>query len=178
MVVTGDAAAMEWTESFDRILADVPCSGTGTLTANPEIKWRLRPEDLSRLKDLQISILRAAATALAPGGRLVYSTCSLEAEECEQVVEQVLSGSGALIPNLPEAGRSGAPLAVVDCTSVLQELGESGELVWSEPASLVRGPYLRTLPGVHPCDGFFAAVLCPKLPNEGSSGTPRRDTED
>ncbi len=145
-VATGDSAAMEWTEKFDCVLADVPCSGTGTLTANPEIKWRLRPEDLSRLKDLQISILRAAATALAPGGRLVYSTCSLEAEECEQVVEQVLSGG----------------LAVVDCTSVLQELRESGELVWSEPASLVRGPYLRTLPGVHPCDGFFAAVLCPK----------------
>ena len=163
-VVTGDATALEWTAKFDCVLADVPCSGTGTLAANPEIKWRLRPEDLGRLKDLQVSILYAAAAALAPGGRLVYSTCSLEPEECEQVVEQVLSGPGAL--------------AVVDCKTVLQELKDRGELVWNEPESLVRGPYLRTLPGVHPCDGFFAAVLCPKLPNEGSAGTLRTDKDD
>ena len=160
-VVTGDVAAMEWKEKFDCVLADVPCSGTGTLAANPEIKWRLRPEDLGRLKDLQVSILRAAVAALAPGGRLVYSTCSLEAEECAQVVEQFLSGSGAL--------------TVVDCNTVLQELKDRGELVWSGPESLLRGPFLRTLPGVHPCDGFFAAVLRPKLPNEGSSGTPHRE---
>ena len=145
-VVTGDAAALEWREKFNCVLADVPCSGTGTLAANPEIKWRLRPGDLERLKDLQVSILRSAAAALAPGGRLVYSTCSLEAEECEAVVEQVLSSSGSL--------------RLMDCNSVLQELKDRGELVWREPESLLRGPYLRTLPGVHPCDGFFAAVLC------------------
>ena len=94
-VVTGNVTAMEFAEKFDRVLADVPCSGTGTLAANPEIKWRLKAEDLGGLKDLQVSILRSAMAALAPGGRLVYSTCSLEAEEGEGVVEQVLRGEDA-----------------------------------------------------------------------------------
>ena len=95
-VVTGNVGAMEFAEKFDRVLADVPCSGTGTLAANPEIKWRLKAEDLRELKDLQMSILRAAVAALAPGGRLVYSTCSLEAEEGEGVVEQILCGEEAM----------------------------------------------------------------------------------
>jgi 16S rRNA (cytosine967-C5)-methyltransferase len=144
-VVTGDVAAMQFTEKFDRVLADVPCSGTGTLAGNPEIKWRLKAEDLGGLKDLQVSILRSAAAALAPGGRLVYSTCSLEAPEGEDVVEQVLCGE--------------SELAVLPCESVLRELRDSGELAWAEPQGLVRGDFLRTLPGIHPCEGFFAAVL-------------------
>ena len=144
-VVTGNVAAMEFAEGFDCVLADVPCSGTGTLAANPEIKWRLRPEDLGGLKDLQMSILRAGMAALAPGGRLVYSTCSLEPEECEGVVEQVLCGENAV--------------SVVPCEDVLEQLKDAGELAWAEPKTLVRGPYLRTLPGIHPCEGVFAAVL-------------------
>jgi 16S rRNA (cytosine967-C5)-methyltransferase len=144
-VVMGNVLAIEFPEKFDCVLADVPCSGTGTLAGNPEIKWRLKAEDLSGLKDLQISILRAAAAALASGGRLVYSTCSLEAEECEGVVEQVLSGEDAL--------------TLVPCGRVLEELKSSGELAWAEPEGLLRGAFLRTLPGIHPCDGFFAAVL-------------------
>ena len=75
-------------EGFECVLADVPCSGTGTLARNPEIKWRLKPEDLLDLQARQIAILRAAIRQLVPGGRLVYSTCSLEPEEGEQVVEQ------------------------------------------------------------------------------------------
>ena len=66
---------------FDRILVDVPCSGTGTLARNPEIKWRLPPEDLTDLHSRQLDILRSAMSHVAPGGRLVYSTCSLEPEE-------------------------------------------------------------------------------------------------
>jgi 16S rRNA (cytosine967-C5)-methyltransferase len=144
-VVTGNVAAMEFGERFDRVLADVPCSGTGTLAGNPEIKWRLKAVDLDGLKELQMSILRSAAAALAPGGRLVYSTCSLEAEEGESVVEQVLCRDKAL--------------SVVPCERVLEELKSSGELAWAEPEGLVRGEFLRTLPGIHPCEGFFAAVL-------------------
>jgi 16S rRNA (cytosine967-C5)-methyltransferase len=72
---------------FDRILADVPCSGTGTLARNPEIKWRLNPEDLPRFAALQRAILHNAMAHLKPGGRLVYATCSLEEEENEGVVE-------------------------------------------------------------------------------------------
>jgi 16S rRNA (cytosine967-C5)-methyltransferase len=144
-VVIGNVTAMEFAEKFDCVLADVPCSGTGTLAGNPEIKWRVKAEDLKALQDLQVAILRAGANALAPGGRLVYSTCSLESEEGEGVVEQVLQGQNAL--------------SVVDCESVLEELKGSGELAWAEPKSLVRGGFLRTLPGIHPCEGFFAAVL-------------------
>jgi 16S rRNA (cytosine967-C5)-methyltransferase len=144
-VVTGDVRLVEFAEKFDCVLADVPCSGTGTLAGNPEIKWRLKAEDLKGLQDLQVSILRSAAAALARGGRLVYSTCSLEAEEGEAVVEQVLQGDNAL--------------TIVPCESVLEDLKGSGELAWAEPKTLVRGAFLRTLPGIHPCEGFFAAVL-------------------
>jgi 16S rRNA (cytosine967-C5)-methyltransferase len=71
---------------FDRILVDAPCTGTGTLARNPEIRWRLNPSDIQELQQKQIAILHNALAVLAPGGRLVYSTCSLEREENEDVV--------------------------------------------------------------------------------------------
>lgn len=74
---------------FDWILADVPCSGTGTLARNPEIKWRLRPSDLARHAARQESMLRQALACLRPGGRLVYATCSLQPEENREVVQRV-----------------------------------------------------------------------------------------
>lgn len=77
---------------FDRILVDAPCTGTGTLGRNPEIKWRLREEDIADLARRQKALLENALEALAPGGLLVYSTCSLEREENEGVVERVLGG--------------------------------------------------------------------------------------
>ncbi len=73
---------------FDRILVDAPCSGTGTFARNPEIKWRVTPEEFARQAERQLQILRAALAVLAPGGRLVYATCSLEREENEEVVNQ------------------------------------------------------------------------------------------
>ena len=79
---------------FDLILCDVPCSGTGTLAENPEIRHRLKVEEFARQAARQRAILEGALKRLAPGGRLVYSTCSLEPEECEQVVESV-AGSAA-----------------------------------------------------------------------------------
>jgi len=72
---------------FDRILLDAPCSGTGTLARNPEIKWRLQPSDIEALHQRQVVLLRNALDALAPGGLLVYSTCSLEREENDGVIE-------------------------------------------------------------------------------------------
>jgi len=71
---------------FDRILVDAPCSGTGTLGRNPEIKWRVTPEDFTRQAERQLQILAGALAVLAPGGRLIYSTCSLEPEENEEVI--------------------------------------------------------------------------------------------
>ena len=86
-VLTVDATKpLPFTKRFDRILVDAPCSGTGTLSRNPEIKWRLKPEDIPDLQARQIAILRNALQLLRPDGLLVYSTCSLEAEENELVV--------------------------------------------------------------------------------------------
>jgi 16S rRNA (cytosine967-C5)-methyltransferase len=82
--------------AFERVLVDAPCSGTGTLARNPEIKWRLKPADLADLAGRQRAILTNALAVLAPGGRLVYATCSLEAEENRAVVEEVVAQSRGL----------------------------------------------------------------------------------
>jgi 16S rRNA (cytosine967-C5)-methyltransferase len=74
--------------SFDCVLVDAPCSGTGTLRRNPEIRWRLRAADIAELSSKQISILNNASAMVRPGGRLIYSTCALEPEEDEMVVEK------------------------------------------------------------------------------------------
>jgi 16S rRNA (cytosine967-C5)-methyltransferase len=140
-----DATKLPLTYPYQRILADVPCSGTGTLSRNPEIKWRLKPEDLSDLQARQRAILRCALAHLSAGGRLVYSTCSLEKEENEDVVEEILAQDNSI--------------HLLDCRSELDLLKKAGDLTWPDPASLTRGPYLRTIPGIHPCDGFFAAIL-------------------
>jgi 16S rRNA (cytosine967-C5)-methyltransferase len=83
------------------VLVDAPCSGLGTLRRHPEIRWRLRNADLARLAALQLAILERAATLVRPGGRLVYGTCSLAAEENEAVVEaflQRLPGAFKILP--------------------------------------------------------------------------------
>jgi|SRR5882672_2088171 len=144
-VLAADARHLPFHPGFDRILADVPCSGTGTLARNPEIKWRLTADDLFDLQARQIAILQSTLNHLAPGGRLLYSTCSLEREENKDVVNAAL------------ADLTGFKL--VDCREELRQLERSGELVWKDLNSLLRGPYLRTIPGVHPCDGFFAAII-------------------
>jgi 16S rRNA (cytosine967-C5)-methyltransferase len=148
-VVTADALTLPYGAEFDRVLADVPCSGTGTLARNPEIKWKLKREDLHDLQSRQIAILRAAMHHVAPGGRLVYSTCSLEPEENEQVVRAALQGSP----------QESSDFKIIPAIIELQRLQQSGELVWKNVDQLVSGDFLRTIPGVHPCDGFFAAVL-------------------
>lgn len=76
-------------ESFDRVLVDAPCSGTGTLRGNPEIRWRLAPEDFEKFAAQQKRIVRTAIEVLKPGGRLVYSTCSVELEENEEVIKDL-----------------------------------------------------------------------------------------
>lgn len=85
-VVLDASTALPFKIKFDRILVDAPCSGTGTLARNPEIKWRLRESDLARFVALQREILEQALQHLKPGGKLVYSTCSLEREENEDIV--------------------------------------------------------------------------------------------
>ena len=90
LVVCDATATLPFAGSFDRLFIDSPCSGTGTLSRNPEIKWRVQAEDFQRFRRKQVQIVRQALKLLAPGGKLLYATCSLEAEENEQVVAEVL----------------------------------------------------------------------------------------
>jgi len=144
-IVAADARHLPTSQRFERVLVDVPCSGTGTLARNPEIKFRLKPGDLAELRQRQSAILRSVLAQVAPGGRLIYSTCSLEKEENEDVIEQALAENDSF--------------RLLDCRAELDRLKAAGELTWPDPLSLTRGPYLRTIPGIHPCDGFFAAIL-------------------
>lgn len=92
--VAGEFAALPLAEGrWDRVLLDAPCSGTGTLRKNPEIRYRVNPAAIERLSKAQEEALSFAARLLAPGGFLLYSTCSLEEEENERVVERVLARS-------------------------------------------------------------------------------------
>ncbi len=91
LVVLDATQPLPFSTKFDRILVDAPCTGTGTLAANPEIKWRLRPVDFGRFHEKQVAILSNALGALAQGGKLVYATCSLEHEENQDVVHEVLT---------------------------------------------------------------------------------------
>jgi len=144
-VIAADARAIPLGETFERVLVDAPCSGTGTLARNPEIKWRLKADDLPRIQQYQMDILRSAMQFVSAGGRLVYSTCSLEVEENEHVIKR--------------AAASDSSFTVMDCRTELEKLQASGELTDIDLSSLLSGAYLRTIPGVHRCEGFFAAIL-------------------
>ena len=116
---------------FDRILLDAPCSGTGTLARNPEIKWRLQASDIPVFQKRQRRMIEQALPHLRPGGRLVYSTCALEREENEAVVEG-LPMIETPRPERPWTWQAASP---------------------SPPADSPR------IPGRDPGDGFFAAVI-------------------
>ena len=140
------ASALPFRTDFDRILVDAPCSGTGTLSRHPEIRWRLRTEQLAEFHGLQSAMLARALAQLASGGRLVYSTCSLEPEENEDIVAEALqqrSGEIRLVPAHELAGTLAGYLAPgVAASDLFDDEG-----------------YFRTVPGDRPVDGFFAAAF-------------------
>jgi 16S rRNA (cytosine967-C5)-methyltransferase len=143
-----DSTAFNEDSVFDLVLADVPCSGTGTLGRNPEIRHRLRPEDLGRHAERQRAILSAALRATRPGGRVVYSTCSLESEENEQVVSAVLAENQnarqvSLEPRIRALAKTG--ILTADAERLLNSLTPEGALL--------------LLPGALPTDGFFVALI-------------------
>ncbi len=118
-----------------RVLVDAPCTGTGTLRRNPDIKWRQNPAAIPDLCLLQASILASAARCVAPGGRLVYATCSLLREENEAQAEAFLAAH-------PEF--TAVPV---------------GEILAGRSDVPVSGPWLKLRPDQHGTDGFFAAVF-------------------
>jgi len=139
------ARPLPFSVRFNRILVDAPCSGTGTLARHPEIRWRLQPPQLAEFHALQISLLRSALQQLAPGGHLVYSTCSMETEENEQVVAEALRGTTGLKRNV------GNELA----------RGLNDKLIpgRDEKTLFDRDGYFRTTPDTLETDGFFAAII-------------------
>jgi len=130
-----DAKVKRLAGKVDRVLVDAPCTGTGTLRRNPDLKWRQGPADVAELTAKQSAILASASTLVKPGGRVVYATCSVLPEENEAVVERFLAGHPGFV-----AGDARA------------ELARAG-------IALDTGPALVLSTAVHGCDAFYAAIL-------------------
>lgn len=120
---------------YDRILADLPCSGLGTLRSHPEAKWHRVENDIARLSELQKNILDRLSTYLKPGGTLVYSTCTLTREENEEVVEDFLKRHEEFV------------------------LEVAADFLPASAKHMVRGNYFLALPHRDGTDGFFAARM-------------------
>jgi 16S rRNA (cytosine967-C5)-methyltransferase len=116
-------------DDFDRALVDAPCSGLGVLASRPDLRWRAEP-----LPELQLELVRAALSRVRPGGAVVYSTCTINAEENEAVVDTV----------------TGEGLVTIDPT-----LGDE----WPAFRHRARPELLQTLPHLHATGGFFVARL-------------------
>jgi 16S rRNA (cytosine967-C5)-methyltransferase len=130
---------LPFSRRFDCVLVDAPCSGLGILRRDPDIRWRRREEDLAPLAAAQLVMLQHAAAAVAPGGRLIYATCSSEPEENESVAAAFLAMSPEFAPVALNRDPTALPAAVV-------------------PVIDVRG-HLRTYPHVHGLEAFFGAVF-------------------
>jgi 16S rRNA (cytosine967-C5)-methyltransferase len=191
--LTSDVLVLDGTQPlpfarrFERILVDAPCSGTGTLGRNPEIKWRLTPSDLHDLQGRQRALLANALRALKDDGVLVYSTCSLEPEENEQVVAAVAAmPEAASAPGMPEAasprdgkeaasardtqqaasarnGEEAASAPGFDEAASAPGFDEAASAPGFDEAASARGvravETIHRIPGRDAGDGFFAAVI-------------------
>jgi 16S rRNA (cytosine967-C5)-methyltransferase len=144
-----DATVFNELSRYDLVLADVPCSGTGTLGRNPEIRHRLQIQDFARQSERQRAILESAVNAVRTGGNVVYSTCSLEPEENEHVVAAVVQYFAKLriVPLGPH----------IDAMNAAGILTNSGALALR--SSVTPEGYLRLMPGQFGTDGFFIACL-------------------
>jgi 16S rRNA (cytosine967-C5)-methyltransferase len=132
----------QWAGKADRVLVDVPCSGVGSFRRKPEMRWRLKAADLRRLPDEQEAIARRALELCAPGGRLIYATCTLLNDENERVIERLLQD-----PTLEVM-----PVKLI--------FGKAVAAPITDPS----GTFLKLFPHRHDCDGFFAAVLRKRRP--------------
>ncbi len=130
LVIDPDSA-----EKADIVIADLPCSGLGIIGRKPDIKYRLKPEDLEALATLQREILSIVQTYVKPGGRLIFSTCTINRRENEENAQW-------FIDHFP-----------FECVDLKGRLGEELD------SAAVRQEYIQLLPGIHPCDGFFIAAF-------------------
>ena len=130
--VMADLMKYRDSDGFDRVMLDAPCSATGVIRRNPDIKYRRKRGDLARYAETQYGMLEAAAGLLRPGGRIAYAVCSTEPEEGEMVVERFLKSCADfdIISNVPAL-----------------------------PSGLFKAGYMRTWPHRDGIDGFFAVTL-------------------
>jgi 16S rRNA (cytosine967-C5)-methyltransferase len=136
-IVQADLSApLPFRQPFDSVLVDAPCSGLGTLRRDPDIRWRRRESDLATLAAEELRMLQHAADVVAPGGRLIYATCSSEPEENEQVAGAFLDAAAGFTPVHARVAAPSLPETVVDAHG-----------------------HLRTLPHVNGLEAFFAAVF-------------------
>ena len=141
LVALDGKSALPFRCKFDRILVDAPCSGTGTLARNPEIRWRLSPGNLADLHGQQVALLHSALEYLSPHGKLIYSTCSLEPEENDEVIREVLEACPDFTMSPVEIPRD----ALAHAVSSKSLIGANGAF--------------RTFPPETHTDGFYAALL-------------------
>ncbi|HEV3141630.1 MAG TPA: hypothetical protein VGY57_13995, partial [Vicinamibacterales bacterium] len=130
-------------QPFDLVVVDAPCSGLGTLRRDPDIRWRRREQDLPVLAAAELTMLQHAADAVAPGGRLLYATCSSEPDENEAVADAFLATTPGFAP--------------IDLRTAAPDLAAAGDLVDA------RG-HLRTEPHAHQLEAFFAAAFVRRGP--------------
>jgi 16S rRNA (cytosine967-C5)-methyltransferase len=131
----GDSADLDYEEEFDLVFADVPCSGLGTISKKPDIKWKREIDDIIKLNRIQKNLLENAADMVKPGGVLVYSTCTIEPDENEKIILKFLE-------NHPEF--------VLDPAEKYL------------PEKVCANGMMQTFPHRHSCDGAFAARLVKK----------------
>ncbi|MFT4004352.1 MAG: 16S rRNA (cytosine(967)-C(5))-methyltransferase RsmB [Lacrimispora sp.] len=129
-------------EKADIVIADLPCSGLGIIGRKPDIKYRIKPEDLDALASLQRNILSVVQAYVKPGGKLIFSTCTINRKENEE-------NAGWFLESFP-----------FEPVNLEGKLGEKIDL-----DTLNQG-YLQLLPGIHPCDGFFIAAFQKEIPRE------------
>ncbi|MDR1771179.1 MAG: 16S rRNA (cytosine(967)-C(5))-methyltransferase RsmB [Hungatella sp.] len=129
------AADPDSVENADIVIADLPCSGLGIIGRKPDIKYRMTPEDLESLTALQREILAVVQTYVKPGGRLIFSTCTINRKENEENARWFLE-------HFP-----------FDCISLKGKFGEKMD------SAAANQEFLQLLPGIHPCDGFFIAAF-------------------
>jgi 16S rRNA (cytosine967-C5)-methyltransferase len=134
-ILTADVAELRDQEGFDRILMDAPCSATGVIRRNPDVKYRHSPIELQRFHSAQAALMTRVSRLLRPGGVLVYAVCSSEPEEGEEVIAGFLKTSG--------------DFRIIDADAPFLR-------------NFLRDGFMRTYPHRHKMDGFFGAALCKK----------------
>jgi 16S rRNA (cytosine967-C5)-methyltransferase len=133
MFVQGDGTDSAFKPVFNHIIADVPCSGFGSIQKHPDIKWRRTFEEISRFQQLQLQILNNISSLLKPGGNLIYSTCTIEPAENEEVIKEFLN-------------RQNGMFEIVTPPKFLKIF-------------MVESKYIRTFPHQHGMEGSFAVKL-------------------